>query len=178
MAPERPNLVILITDQQRGDCLGIEGRKGLMTPNLDYLAASGARFTRAYSATPTCIAARRTLMSGQAPATHGLVGTPHHGRKQGLSTFRGKDGGDAMHSRYVERDAEAIVARYAGEGVPPDIARRIYTTRLLGQDPKLVRHVGPPCFVRDGLARPRCTEGAHFCGVPVWRSFPSTERRI
>jgi thymidylate synthase ThyX len=44
--------------------------------------------------------------------------------------------------------------------------------------PELVRHVGPPCFVRDGLARPRCTEGSHFCGVPVWRRFPDVERRI
>jgi len=44
--------------------------------------------------------------------------------------------------------------------------------------PELVRHVGPPCFVRDGLARPRCTEGSHFCGIPVWRSFPDVERRI
>jgi len=44
--------------------------------------------------------------------------------------------------------------------------------------PELMRHVGPPCFVRDGLAKPRCTEGSHFCGVPVWRSFPQVERRI
>jgi thymidylate synthase ThyX len=44
--------------------------------------------------------------------------------------------------------------------------------------PKLVAHVGPPCFVRTGLVRPRCTEGTHFCGVPVWRSFPDGERRI
>ncbi len=44
--------------------------------------------------------------------------------------------------------------------------------------PELVRHVGPPCSVRSGLARPRCTEGSHFCGVPVWRSFPDAERRI
>jgi thymidylate synthase ThyX len=44
--------------------------------------------------------------------------------------------------------------------------------------PELVRHVGPPCFVRTGLARPRCTEGSHFCGVPVWRSFPDVTRRI
>jgi flavin-dependent thymidylate synthase len=44
--------------------------------------------------------------------------------------------------------------------------------------PELVRHVGPPCFVRDGLVRPRCTEGSHFCGVPVWRTFPAVERRI
>jgi len=44
--------------------------------------------------------------------------------------------------------------------------------------PKLVEHVGPPCFVRSGLVRPRCTEGTHFCGVPVWRSFPDVERTI
>ena len=44
--------------------------------------------------------------------------------------------------------------------------------------PELVRHVGPPCFVRTGLARPRCTEGSHFCGVPVWRSFPDVARPL
>jgi thymidylate synthase ThyX len=44
--------------------------------------------------------------------------------------------------------------------------------------PELMRHVGPPCTVRSGLVSPRCTEGAHFCGVPVWRSFPEIERRI
>jgi thymidylate synthase ThyX len=44
--------------------------------------------------------------------------------------------------------------------------------------PSLVRHMGPPCFVRNGHARPRCTEGSHFCGIPVWRSFPDTQRVI
>ena len=44
--------------------------------------------------------------------------------------------------------------------------------------PQLVRHVGPPCVVRNGLVAPRCTEGTHFCGVPVWRSFPEIERMI
>ncbi len=44
--------------------------------------------------------------------------------------------------------------------------------------PELVRHVGPPCVVRSGLAHPRCTEGSHFCGVPVWRRFPEISRRI
>jgi len=44
--------------------------------------------------------------------------------------------------------------------------------------PRLVEHVGPPCVVRNGLVRPRCTEGTHFCGVPVWRSFPDVPRRI
>jgi thymidylate synthase ThyX len=44
--------------------------------------------------------------------------------------------------------------------------------------PSLVERVGPPCFVRDGLVRPRCTEGTHFCGVPAWRSFPELDRPI
>ncbi len=42
--------------------------------------------------------------------------------------------------------------------------------------PQLMRYVGPPCSVRNGHARPRCTEGSHFCGIPVWRSFPDVER--
>src|SRR6266581_3119984 len=44
--------------------------------------------------------------------------------------------------------------------------------------PRLVRHIGPPCVLRHGRITPTCTEGEHFCGVPVWRSFPDVERRI
>jgi len=44
--------------------------------------------------------------------------------------------------------------------------------------PRLVRHMGPPCVLRDGLVTPRCTEGEHFCGVAVWRSFPDVVRPL
>jgi thymidylate synthase ThyX len=44
--------------------------------------------------------------------------------------------------------------------------------------PSLTRHIGPPCFVRTGVVRPRCTEGTHFCGVPVWKTFPEVSRTI
>jgi thymidylate synthase ThyX len=44
--------------------------------------------------------------------------------------------------------------------------------------PRIGRYIGPPCVIRNGLISPRCTEGTHFCGVPVWRSFPDVERRI
>ena len=44
--------------------------------------------------------------------------------------------------------------------------------------PQLTEKIGPPCFVRTRLAKPRCTEGSHFCGVPVWRSFPDIKRVI
>ena len=74
---ERPNIVLIITDQQRGDCLGVEGHPVLQTPNMDGIAAAGVRFSRFYSACPSCIATRRSILGGQAPQTHGMVG--YHG---------------------------------------------------------------------------------------------------
>jgi choline-sulfatase len=71
---QRPNILLIMTDQQRGDCLSAEGHEVLLTPNMDDIGARGARFRRAYSTCPVCIPARRSLMSGQFPATHGLVG--------------------------------------------------------------------------------------------------------
>jgi rhamnose utilization protein RhaD (predicted bifunctional aldolase and dehydrogenase)/NAD(P)-dependent dehydrogenase (short-subunit alcohol dehydrogenase family) len=47
-----------------------------------------------------------------------------------------------MQSRWVDRDAQVAVERYAASGIAPDLALRLYTTRLLGGDPKLVLHGG------------------------------------
>jgi thymidylate synthase ThyX len=44
--------------------------------------------------------------------------------------------------------------------------------------PAFGRHLGPPCYIRAGVASPICTEGSHFCGVKVWQDFPKIERRI
>ncbi len=70
----KPNIILIMSDQHRGDFLGVEGNKSLLTVNLDNLAAGGALFSKAYSTCPTCIAARRSILSGQFPRTHGMVG--------------------------------------------------------------------------------------------------------
>jgi arylsulfatase len=70
----KPNLLLITTDQQRFDAMGINGNPHLQTPVLDHLAATGVNFQRAYVTCPSCIAARRTILTGQAPATHGMVG--------------------------------------------------------------------------------------------------------
>ena len=44
--------------------------------------------------------------------------------------------------------------------------------------PRIGKYIGPPCVIRNGLISPRCTEGSHFCGVPVWRDFPAAVRRL
>ena len=65
-----------MTDQFRADCIGLDPHSpdALQTPNLDWMAQEGTHFRRGYSESPTCIPARRSLMSGMAPATHGVVG--------------------------------------------------------------------------------------------------------
>ena len=68
----RPNILHLMTDQQRGDCLGIEDHPVLQAPYLDNLAVTGVRFRRAYTACPVCIPARRTLMTGKNLSSHGV----------------------------------------------------------------------------------------------------------
>jgi len=70
----RENVILILTDQLRGDCVGIDGNDAILTPNIDSIAGSGTRFPNSYSITPSCIAARRTIMSGLLPQTHGMVG--------------------------------------------------------------------------------------------------------
>ncbi|MBR4960279.1 MAG: arylsulfatase [Clostridia bacterium] len=69
-----PNVLFIITDQWRGDCLGTAGHPDVKTPYLDTLCAEGFRFKNAYSATPTCIPARAALYTGMAQENHRRVG--------------------------------------------------------------------------------------------------------
>jgi arylsulfatase len=74
LASSTPNLLLLMDDQHRGDCLSCAGHPAVKTPNLDRLAAEGVRFQHAYSSTPTCTPARAALLTGQGPWDHGMLG--------------------------------------------------------------------------------------------------------
>lgn len=71
---KKPNIVFILTDQMRGDCLGASGHPVVRTPNLDLMARKGTMFTSAYSPCPSCIAARASIMTGLRPTTHGRLG--------------------------------------------------------------------------------------------------------
>eukprot|EP01052_Picozoa_sp_SAG31_P052619 SAG31_NODE_13072_length_894_cov_5.391195_1_plen_257_part_10 len=69
----RPNLLFMMADQMRYDRLGVVSA-GVLTPALDRLARQGVRFSRAYSATPTCTPARAAILTGLKPWNHGMLG--------------------------------------------------------------------------------------------------------
>ncbi len=71
---ERPNVILIYTDDQGTLDLNIYGAKDLVTPNMDKLAMSGTRFSQFYSAAPICSPSRASLLTGRYPQRAGLVG--------------------------------------------------------------------------------------------------------
>ena len=71
---KQPNIVLIMTDQLRGDCMGFMGHPDVKTPYLDTLASKGVAFDHAYSSCPTCIPARAALHTGMSQTGHGRVG--------------------------------------------------------------------------------------------------------
>jgi len=70
----KPDILLLMPDQMRGDCLSLLEHPAVRTPHLDKLAREGALFRRAYSTCPSCIPARAAMLTGLFPATSGVVG--------------------------------------------------------------------------------------------------------
>lgn len=70
--PRRPNVLLIMTDQQRADHTGFGGNAVLETPHLDALAARGTVFDRAMVANPICMPNRSSLLTGRMPSAHGV----------------------------------------------------------------------------------------------------------
>jgi len=72
---ERPNVVVVFTDDQRSDCLGIHPKPllGMKTPHLDRLAREGAWFENMFVTTSLCSPSRASFLSGLYAHTHGVM---------------------------------------------------------------------------------------------------------
>lgn len=69
----KPNVVIIMTDQQTASALSAAGNPYLNTPNMDWLAARGMRFTRAYCSQPLCTPSRVSMLTGRMPHETGFT---------------------------------------------------------------------------------------------------------
>jgi arylsulfatase len=71
MKSKKTNVLFISVDQWPGHLLGCAGRDDIDTPTLDQLARNGVRFSNCMSECPVCIPARRSMMTGTDPRTHG-----------------------------------------------------------------------------------------------------------
>ena len=69
---KKPNIVFIITDQQRFDTIAALGADHMITPNLDRLSARGTAFENMYITSPSCAPSRASLFTGTYPHTNGV----------------------------------------------------------------------------------------------------------
>ena len=71
-ADERPNIIYLMTDDQRADSLGCMGNRIIQTPHIDQMASEGVLFENAFVTTAICMTNRACVFTGQYAARHGI----------------------------------------------------------------------------------------------------------
>jgi arylsulfatase len=88
---QRPNILFLLPDQLRADFLSCYGAQFIQTPHIDSIASRGTLFRKAYSASPVCVPARVSLLTGMNAIKNGVLDNahflrPHYG-ESGLRTW-------------------------------------------------------------------------------------------
>ena len=118
-AQDRPNVLLIMTDNQSPNLLGAYGNRDIRTPNIDQLARDGLLFERAYAASGVCSPSRAVLMTGLIPSANGV----HNG----------------LPARYAVEDYAAIEEF---RNLPQTLADAGYYTGLVGKY-HLGRHEKP-----------------------------------
>lgn len=101
---KKPNILFLMTDQQRFDSLRCYGNEVMDTPNLDWIANEGCLFKNAYTPSPSCIPARASLITGMNTWDTGILGM---GKGQGpmgvgfTHTLPGELGKQGYHTQGI-----------------------------------------------------------------------------
>ena len=76
MQQNKPNVLIILTDDMGYGDISCYNSDQVKTPNIDKLAKKGVRFTNFYVPTPYCAPSRATLLTGRFPLRHGMVQNP------------------------------------------------------------------------------------------------------
>jgi len=84
VAQEKPNIIVIFVDDMGYGDMGCNGSKLNRTPNLDYMASNGIRFTDCYAAANVSSPSRAALLTGQYPIRTGIVSVLHPKSKIGI----------------------------------------------------------------------------------------------
>ncbi len=160
--PARPNILLILSDQHRADCLGAYRNADIATPHLDALAADGVTFDQAFVPCPVCAPSRYSLLTGRYVHQH-LGWNGRCTLPPGLPTFPGllRDAGyrtDAvgkMHlvPTYLDVGFERMqLAEQLGAGRFDDDYHRYLQRHGLADavdmldQPDFDRHDAPPAY--------------------------------
>lgn len=184
---DAPNIVIIMTDQQRADVSAREGFELDTTPFLDRLAAQGRWFDHAYTAVPVCAPARISMLTGRYPGAHRVRenrGTMYAtydqdlfdvARAQGYATAVVGKNHTHLHPERVDHwfhlyhDGGAGEDRTEQERAFDQWLRELNHAVAEAPTPFPVETQGPYRAVSDALTWIQSLGGHPFC---LWLSFP------
>lgn len=165
MAESRPNLVLIMTDQQRFDTIAAWGASHIITPHMDRIAAAGTSFRQAYCPGATCIASRAALFTGMYPHNTGVYTFQHwanhrtwvqdladagyHCVNMGKMHFSPRDVSGGFHERVI---VENPTNTAQSNGLPDDDWGRFL--RLHGQQRPNFRHQTDPDWIAKAQGVP------------------------
>ena len=113
---ERPNIIFILTDDQRWDAMGCAGHPWLKTPNMDRLAREGVMFRNAFVTTSLCSPSRASFLTGQYAHSHG-VWTNHVGDlRRDRVTFTGRLHRMSHHFIYCKPFVKSLPQRFRHRG--------------------------------------------------------------
>ena len=148
--PDRPNIVLFLTDDQGYWAMGCAGNLEIRTPHLDRLAATGIRFENFFCASPVCSPARASILTARIPSQHGV----HDWIRAGNSTVEKDRGGEPIP--YLRGQA----------GYTDILARHGYVCGMSGK-----WHLGDSHHPQKGFTfwRVHATGGGPYYGAPMIR---------
>jgi arylsulfatase A-like enzyme len=141
-AMDRPNILLITTDQQHAALMSCAGDPYVKTPNLDRLADRGVRFERAYSANPVCVPCRYSFLTGRMP--HVFNGMEHN--------YKGSRQDTPMIADCISTPTMGHIFRDAGYNTA--LGGKTHVEGPYGFSKELEEHLGFTCVssdIRDGL---------------------------
>ncbi|MFW6059655.1 MAG: sulfatase-like hydrolase/transferase [Phycisphaeraceae bacterium] len=161
MAPERPNLLLIWTDEQRPDTMACYGNRTIRTPSFDKLAATSFVFDHCYCAQPVCTPSRGTILTGLWPHQHGAINNNIPLNREAQTIAELVD--DSYHTAYYGKWhlGDEIIAQHGFDewvSVEDGIYRAYYSRpeyleRRSDYHQFLVRHGFPPDSTSSDGAR-------------------------
>ena len=145
MSQDKPNILLVTTDQQRFDTAGPLAPPWMRTPHFDHLCREGVRFERAYADCPICVPARTSIMTGQTVFRHGMSGNSE------TSKFFGDEGTLPTVMRGLGYQTAAIGKMHFG----PQRRRHGWEEMILPEDyyREMERSGNPQQPMRHGLGQ-------------------------
>jgi arylsulfatase len=156
-SPGRPNIVFIMSDEQRWDTIGADGCPWMITPNLDRLARQGVVFGNAYCASPVCVSSRASFHYGLYPPASGVYTNTYRwdGSKEWMWSLRqgGYHCASIGKNHYVPYESKAcawheriIVENKNGEDGYKDDWTRFLEPRGIPRPVKRYERIGRQAF--------------------------------